>query len=217
MIFTNRQQAGRLLGEKLIGYKNLSPIILALPRGGVPVAAEIAAALKAPLEVLVVRKIGHPFQRELAVGAICEDEDPIWSEKILSRVGLEPDDMGATVKSEENKIKKQIESFREGRKLPSMTQKMAIIVDDGLATGSTVTAAIKYLKKKGAAKIIVAVPIAAASSAKQLRGKVDALVILEEPEDLVSVGQWYQDFSQVSDEEVISLLKAKSKPVLSFA
>lgn len=207
MIFHNRQHAGKLLAEKLEKYKKLNTIVLALPRGGVPVAAEIATALKAQLEVLVVRKIGAPFQPELAVGAMCEEDPPIWSESLLSRIGLEPDDLEKTVKLEKDKIKKQIQLFRQGRKLPSITQKVAIIVDDGLATGATMHAAIKYLNKKGAAKIVAAIPIAAESSARKLRDKVDDLVALEEPEDLMSVGQWYEDFSQVADDEVIALLK----------
>ena len=211
MIFTDRQHAGQLLGEKLLPYKEMDPIILALPRGGVPVAAEIAATLNAPLEVLIVRKIGHPFQPELAVGALCENEDPTWNEQMLSRAGLEPNEMGATVKAEASRIRQQIETFREGRELPSMIKKVAIIVDDGLATGATVSAAVKYLRKKGAAKIVVAVPVAAASSAEQLRNKVDALIILDNREDLSSVGQWYKDFTQVSDEEVIALLKLSQK------
>jgi putative phosphoribosyl transferase len=211
MIFTDRQHAGQLLGKKLIGYKDLNPIILALPRGGIPVAAEIAAALNAPLEVLVVRKIGHPLQQELAVGALCEDKDPVWNERILSRMGLAPDDLGRAVLTESKKIKQQIEAFRQGRKLPSMVKKTAIVVDDGLATGATVLAAVKYLKKKGVAKIILAVPVAAASSARQLRTKVDSIICLEEPEDLLSVGQWYKDFSQVNDEEVVMILKDHHK------
>lgn len=211
MIFSNRQHAGQLLGEKLLEYKSLSPVILALPRGGVPVAAEIATILNVPIEVLIIRKIGHPFQSELAVGAICEDEYPIWSEQILSRAGLEPDDLNNTLKKEKNKIRQQIETFREGRRLPSLTKKIVIIVDDGLATGATMLAAVKYLKKKGVAKIIVAVPVGAGSSARQLRNKVDELIILEEREDLRSVGEWYGDFSQVSDQEVVELLKMNQK------
>lgn len=217
MIFLNRQQAGRLLGERLLAYKNLRPMILALPRGGVPVAAEIAATLGAPLEVLIVRKIGHPLQQELAVGAICEEEDPIWNERILSRSGFEPDDLGSTIKAEINKIRQQTEAFREGRKLPSIKKNVVIVVDDGLATGATALAAVKYLKQKGALKIIVAIPVAATNSARQLRTKIDELVILEECEDLSSVGQWYEDFSQVTDEEVVTLLKINQKKAVMLS
>ncbi len=206
MIFNDRKHAGQLLGEKLLSYKTHNPIILCLPRGGVAVGVEIATLLSASLEVLIVRKIGAPFQSELAVGALCEDDVPIWNEHILSRTGLKPDDLSDTISKESKKIKHQIQTFRGGRKFSEITNKVVIVVDDGLATGATASAAVRYLKKKGAAKIILAVPVAASSSARQLRGKVDELVILEERTDLTSVGQWYKDFSEVTDEQVVSLL-----------
>ncbi len=211
--FENRRQAGRRLAAQVIlsDKKKENSLILTLPRGGVPVGFEIAQALNIPLDVLIVRKIGHPLQSELAVGATCEDEEPIWSDQILSRTGLEPDDLILNVKKEKNKIRQQTETFREGRRLPSLTEKVIIVADDGLATGATMFAAVKYLKKKGVAKIVVAVPIGAGSSARQLRAKIDDLIILEEREDLVSVGQWYDDFSQVSDQEVVELLKLNQK------
>ena len=211
--FENRRQAGRLLAAEFIlsDKEKENSIILALPRGGVPVAFEIAQALNISLDVLIVRKIGHPLQSELAVGAICEDEDPIWNDQILSRTGLEPDDLIHTLKKEKNKIRQQTETFRQGRRLPSLTKKVVIVVDDGLATGFTMLTAVKYLKKKGVAKIIVAVPVGAGSSARQLRAKIDELIILENREDLMSVGQWYGDFTQVSDQEVVELLKVYQK------
>ncbi len=211
--FEDRRQAGRRLAAQVIlsDKQKENSIILALPRGGAPVGFEISQALNIPLEVLIVRKIGHPLRSELAVGATCEDEEPIWSDQILSRTGLEPDDLIHNVKKEKNKIRQQTETFREGRRLPSLTEKVIIVADDGLATGATMLAAVKYLKKKGVAKIIVAVPVGAGSSARQLRAKIDELIILEEREDLVSVGQWYDDFSQVSDQEVVELLKLNQK------
>lgn len=210
MIFHDRKHAGRLLAEKLGKYKEQNAIVLALPRGGVPVASEIAAMLKAPLEVLVVRKIGAPFQSELAVGAICEEDEPIWNGAILVRFGLEPDDLGRTVRVEREKIRNQIKLFRESRAFPSVAKKTVIIVDDGLATGATMSAAVRYLRKKAADRIVIAVPVAASTTASKLRSKVDEAVILEEREDLRSVGEWYEDFSQVTDNEVVSLLKNKS-------
>ncbi len=207
MIFRDRSNAGQLLAKPLQKYKSENPIVLALPRGGVPVALEIANALDAPLEVLIVRKIGAPFQNELAIGAICEDEEPIWNETMLSRMELEPDDLGITVGAEIAKIKHQTDLFRNGRKFPSVVKKTAIVVDDGLATGATMAAAIKFLRKKGAAKIVVAVPVSAADSTRKLRNKVDDFIVLEDREDLMSVGQWYHDFSQTSDDDVIHCLK----------
>lgn len=207
MLFKNRVHAGRLLAEKLKNYKNKDVLVLALPRGGVPVAAEIARALNAPLDVLLVRKIGAPFQTELAVGALCEDELPVWNTPMLSQLGLEPDDLNHTVSLETQKIKFQAGLFRKGRHLPPVYQKPVIIVDDGLATGATMLAAVKLLKKKRAVKIIAAIPVAAATSAELLRKKVDEVIVIEEREDLMSVGQWYEDFSQTTNEEAISLLE----------
>jgi erythromycin esterase-like protein/predicted phosphoribosyltransferase/dienelactone hydrolase len=207
MIFHDRRHAGRLLAQRLQKYKKKNTFVLALPRGGVPIAAEIATALGAPLDVLIVRKIGAPFQSELAVGAICEEGEPIWNDPILYKLGLEPDDLGRTVDIERKKVKNQIKLFRASRKLPSVAGKAVIIVDDGLATGATMSAAIKYLKSKGTVKIVVAVPVAAANTASKLRTKVDEIAAIEVREDLMSVGQWYEDFSQVTDDEVVALLQ----------
>lgn len=207
MIFYDRKHAGSLLAKKLKKYKSESVVILALPRGGVPVAAEVAAELGLKLDVLIVRKIGAPFQPELAVGAICEEEDPVWNVSILEQLRLMPDELENGVQNEKAKVQRQIREFRQSNKLPSLYQKTVIIVDDGLATGTTMAAAIQYLKKKEAGKIVVAIPVAAESSAASLRLDVDEVIVLEEREDLNSIGQWYMDFSQVSDKEVIELLE----------
>jgi erythromycin esterase-like protein/predicted phosphoribosyltransferase len=204
MIFQDRKHAGRRLAEALNHYKNEDAVIFALPRGGVPVAAEVSAALKLPLDILIVRKIGAAFQAELAAGAICEDEDPVWNQSVLSQIGLNTEDLAPTLRAEKEKIKKQRQLFRNDEKVSNFHHKTVIVVDDGLATGFTMLAAIKYLKKKGAAKIVVAVPVAAEKSARQLKTKVDEVVILEKPADLWAVSQWYDDFSQVSDEDVIA-------------
>lgn len=207
MIFKDRSHAGQLLSQKLHKYAKDSVIVLALPRGGVPVAAEIANALEAPLDVLIVRKVGAPYQAELAVGAVCEEAEPVWNQAILAKLGLDSADLSRTLSRERQKIEKQTRLFRDSRKFPVFTQKIVILVDDGLATGATMSAAVEYLRSKSEAKVIVAVPVAAASSARILRGRVEDMVIVEEREDLMSVGQWYEDFSQVSDDEVVALLK----------
>jgi putative phosphoribosyl transferase len=217
MIFYDRRHAGKLLAQKLKKYQQEEPIILALPRGGVPVAFEVAKELDAPLDVLVVRKIGAPFQPELAVGAICEGEAPYWNTSILDQLGLRPDDLAETVSLENKKVKRQIKMFRHSQRLPSFARKTAIIVDDGLATGTTMEAAVQYLKKHAVGKVVIAIPIAAESSATQLRSEVDDLVAFQERDDLMSIGQWFQDFSQVKDEDVLELLRQNPKHGDTFA
>jgi putative phosphoribosyl transferase len=209
MMFLDRSQAGRLLAEKLLPLKEENPLVLALPRGGVPVASEVASALAAPLDVLIVRKIGAPFQTELAVGALCEDEDPVWNERLLSSAGLEPDDLNRTVIAEANTIRRQMDNFREGRKLPDLRKRVVIVVDDGLATGATALAAIRFLKRRGVKKVIFSAPVAALDSAMRLRKKFDDVVTLAESDDFTSVGQWYEDFNEISDEQVKSVLQQR--------
>lgn len=219
MIFQNRKHAGELLANKLLKYKSTTKdttksttqnvVVLALPCGGVPLAVEIAKSLQAPLDVLIVRKIGAPFNAELAVGAICENEEPIFNMQALSKAGLEPDDMKPIADSEKKEVQRQINVFRQGRGLIDTAGKTAIIVDDGLATGATLKAAIKYLKKKGVSHLVVAVPVAPSGSARVIREKVDEFIILEERQDLFSVGQWYKDFSQISDKEVLVFLNSQ--------
>lgn len=207
MIFHDREQAGQLLAEKLQKFKDGNSVVLALPRGGVPIAAEVAKSLNIPLEILTVRKIGAPFQPELAVGALCEDDEPIWNESILSELGLHYNDLEPVITEEADKIKHYVHLFRHDQEFPDLTNKVAIVVDDGLATGATMLAAIHYLKKKGADKIIVAVPVAAGVTAQHLRDQVDQVIVLSEEENLRSVGEWYKDFTQVEDNEVLSFLR----------
>lgn len=208
----DRKQAGLSLAKALQPYKNENPVILALPRGGVPVAAEIATELGAPLDVLLVRKIGAPFNREFALGAICEDSAPVFSHRLLMQLELEPEDLGMTIEAEKKEISRQRAIYRQGRALPGLNQRTVILVDDGLATGATVLAAIEYLKSLKVKKMVIAVPVAAADSAQALRPKVHELVTLEEHENFRSVRQWYQHFDQVSDEEVLALLQSKRLP-----
>lgn len=207
MTFKNRKQAGGLLAHELTKYRNADCIVLALPRGGVPVAKEISTSLKAPLSILAVRKVGAPFQPELAVGAICEDGEVLWNQRILSSTGLSPDDLGGLVKKEKAKVKEQIQKFRQGRPLPDLKGKTAILVDDGVATGATMMAAILYLKNKGAARVVAAAPVASTRSARQMKSRAHDFVTLRQEENFDSVGSWYEDFSEVSDEMVSCLLR----------
>jgi putative phosphoribosyl transferase len=210
MIFRNRQQAGQQLAEELKKKNYENPLILALPRGGVPVAAEVARRLHAPLEVLLVRKLGAPFQPELALGAICEDSPPLWKDSLLYQTGLEPDDLGACLEQEKAKILKQKKLFRQGRPLQALSGRTLIVVDDGLATGATMEAAVRYLKHLAVNRLVVAVPVGAAAAIANLRGKTNEVIVLQSPVDLMSIGQWYEDFSQVSDSKVIDILKSFS-------
>lgn len=215
MIFEDRVDAGRQLAQKLNRkFKSITStnaIVLALPRGGVPVAAQIATALRVPLDVILVRKIGAPFYPEVAVGAVCEDEEPIWNSSLMARAGLSYEDMRTTLMLEREKIRRQSHLFRSGRAFPSVEGKTVFVVDDGLATGATMSAAVKFLKTKNAAKIVVTVPVASVQSMRTLReklnAKTDEVVALSERDDLRSVGEWYEDFSQTSDEEVLEFLK----------
>ena len=212
MRFKDRSDAGKLLGSKLLKYKKLNPLILALPRGGLPVASEIATLLDTPLNVLVVRKIGAPFNPEFAIGAVCEEEEAMFNEAIVAEVGLKDYEITGAINLELERIHRQILKFRNGKRLENLAKKVVVLVDDGLATGATMLAAIQHLKKKEVAKIIIAVPVAAADSAqafrsKFLRPKIDELVSLQEPSNFMSVGNWYEDFSQVSDDEVLDYLK----------
>lgn len=206
-LFKNRKEAGKFLAKRLSNYKNTDSIVLALPRGGIPVAAEISRALDLPLDILAVRKIGVPFFSEVAAGAICESDPPYFSENLLLRLGLKPDDLISVVESELKKVKTQIQLFRSGKPLPRLTKKNVIIVDDGLATGATIQAAVHFLQKQNPAKIIVAVPVGDPTPIQELTGKVDQIVCPFTPEEFLAVNQFYEDFEQVKNEDALQILK----------
>lgn len=206
MIYKNRKHAGQLLAKELEKYNHKDAIVLALPRGGVPVAAEIARSLHSPLDVLIVRKIGAPYNSELAVGAVSENGKPFFNEHILTKLGLESDDLMSEVKAQVKELERRKQLYRQGKDLLPVAGKVVIIVDDGLATGATMEASVKYLKTQGPKKIIAAIPVAAASSSKTLREHVDELVLLQDRDDLYAISQWYEDFDQVTDEEVLAIL-----------
>lgn len=210
MIYQNRKQAGQLLAKELIKYRNKNVVVLALPRGGVPVAAEVANTLHAPLDVLIVRKIGAPFNSELAVGAISENGKPFFKEHILARLGLEPDNVLSEVRNQFQEVERRKKIYRKGRELISLENKIVIVVDDGLATGATMEAAIKYLKTQHPEKIIAAIPVAASDSSKNIKQLVNEVVILQDRDDLLAISEWYDDFTQVTDEEVVSILNSYS-------
>lgn len=196
-IVKDRQSAGKLLANHLKQYKDqINVLILAIPRGGVVVAKEIAKELRLPLDIIVTRKIGHPNQPELALGAVDPDGE------IIGEFG----EVREMVKNEIEEIKRRESLYRQGKEALNVEGKIVILVDDGIATGATTLAAIKYLKRHDAGKIIMAVPVASQEAHDQLKNEVDEMIILETPENFAAVGQFYQEFLPVSDDMVIQLL-----------
>ncbi|MBV2169581.1 MAG: erythromycin esterase family protein [Bdellovibrio sp.] len=205
--FENRKDAGRALGERLLAYKDQDPLILAIPRGGVPVAFEVAKRLQAPLDLLMVKKVGHPLNPELAVGAVTESGPPWFNLDLIRRLQLSMEELEDAAKAKLQEVSKQMEKFRFGQAPPSVNDRVVILIDDGIATGATILAAVQLLRERNPLKIIVATPVASVSSLEQIRKAADDLVCLLTPENFYAVGNWYQDFDQVSDKEVIEILK----------
>jgi putative phosphoribosyl transferase len=207
-IFRDRVEAGQLLAEKLTRYANQPNIIvLGLPRGGVPVAFEVAERLRAPLDVFVVRKLGTPGRRELAMGAIATGGIRVLNEEVVGGLGISMQIIDAVTESEKEELRRRELAYRGSYSEPEVSGKTVILVDDGIATGSTMRAAVRALKAQHPARLIVAVPTAAESAYCDLRPDVDELVALMTPELFYGVGEWYKDFSQTSDTEVSDLLE----------
>jgi putative phosphoribosyl transferase len=206
-IFRNRIEAGQLLAGKLMRYANQpNVIVLGLPRGGVPVAFEVANALYAPLDVFVVRKLGVPGHRELAMGAIATGRVRVLDEEVVRGLGIPMEVIDAVTAEEERELKRRELAYRGSYSEPEVSGKTVILIDDGIATGSTMRAAVRALNAHPA-RLIVAVPTAAGSTYLELRPEVDELVALMTPEPFYAVGVWYQDFGQTSDAEVTDLLE----------
>jgi predicted phosphoribosyltransferase len=216
MQFENRRQAGRLLAKALIHHAGRDALVLGLPRGGVPVAYEVAATLEAPLDVLVVRKIGVPFQPELGMGAIAEGPSLYVNRDIVETVGISSIDFLRAARREAREVRARVARFRGGRLAPDVRDRIVILVDDGIATGGTTRAAIKSLRKRRAGHIVLAVPVAAPEIIDRLRREVDEVVCLLQPRKMYAIGMWYEDFSQVSDVEVMRLLElARTRSVVA--
>ena len=213
--FRDRFDAGRRLATVLqpyAGRPNL--LVLALPRGGVPVAYEVARALHAPLDLMLVRKLGGPGHEELAMGAIASGGVRVISDDVVQALGI-PDRAIATIAAhEEHELERRAREYRGDRPLPDVRGKTVILIDDGLATGSTMRAAVAALKSQNPERLIVAVPVAAPETCEALREEVDDVVCALAPEPFFAVGNWYQDFSQTSDEEVRELLRMASESAL---
>ncbi len=212
MLFTDRDDAGRKLAEALRKYAPEHPVVLGLPRGGVPVAFHVAHALGAPLDVIVVRKLGVPYQRELAFGAIGEGGIRVISDDIVRRGRISPQDIAAVEEAEQSELARQAHRFRAGRPPVPLRGRTAIVIDDGIATGATAAAACEVVRAQGAARVVMAAPVAPPDAVARMSQVVDEVVCLSTPHAFSAVGQWYQDFSQTSDEEVISLLAQTPRP-----
>lgn len=205
--FPDRNEAGRRLAAELRPYAVEAPIILALPRGGVPVAYEVARALGGQLDVWVVRKIGVPWHPELGVGAVAEDGYVYLNQDILDNIGLSGPSLAQAIEQQRHEVEERVVKFRAGHPRPVLRDRTVIIVDDGIATGGTVRAAIRSIRSQRPRTLVLAVPVAAASVAATLASEVDRLVCLRTPRDLYAIGLWYDDFSQVPDQEVVALLE----------
>lgn len=203
----DRRAAGQLLAHKLQETQWQNTVILALPRGGVPVAAEVAATLGLPWDVLLVKKITAQKHTEFAIGAVSEDEEPVWSSENVSFLRLTPAQLQASIERTRQRILEQTRKWRKGRDPLAVQGKTVIAIDDGLATGLTMLAAIEFLIRRKARKIVVAVPVASESAKQAVHQKADRTVVLYTPEPFDSVSLWYEDFTQVTDEEVTSLLE----------
>lgn len=208
MTFHDRRDAGRKLAELLESYRGERPVVVGIPRGGVPVAAEVARALEAPLDVTIVRKIGAPQNPEFAIGALAEGGVHVLHDEAVRMLGLSDASMRARIAETEHELLDGVLRYRGAQAPVELRGRTAIVVDDGLATGSSVLAAIRSLRKRGAARVVLAVPVAASESAKRLRQDADEVVCVEQPDDLWAVGLWYEDFRPTTDEEVVRLLAA---------
>ena len=213
-MFADRRSAGRLLAQQLLLYAGTDPIVLALPRGGVPVADEIARTLGGTLDVWVARKLGVPFQPELGMGAIAEGPAVVLDRSTLELAGITRAQLLDVARREMTEIRRRVERFRAGRRPPDLRDRTVILVDDGIATGGTMRAAVRAVKKHRPAHLIVAVPVAPPDTVAELRREVDDVVCLHEPEALHAIGLWYADFRQVHDEEVLRILEraAQERP-----
>jgi len=206
-MFTDRRHAGQELGHALHRYAGTNPIVLALPRGGVPIGREIASALDAELDVLIIRKLGAPNNPEFAIGAVGEGGAVVLDEQTVVSMHMDDATLERIVTETRREIDRRVDAYRRGRSLPSLAGRTVIILDDGLATGSTAAAAVEVIKSLGAEHIVLAVPTGSHQAVTLLRDRCDEVICLEEPPWFGSVGAQYESFPQVSDEEVLALLR----------
>lgn len=216
MLFSDRKDAGVQLAKVLKNYRGKDAYVLALPRGGVPVAYEIAKALDLPLDLLLVRKLGLPCQEELAMGAIALGGIEVFNEDVYDSISVSKEELEQVLQKERKELQRRDEHYRAGQPFPSLENKTVILVDDGVATGATMRAGIMALRACKPAFIVVAVPLAPLSTSYELSREADEWICLENPEPFSSIGQWYTYFEQNTDEEVIDLLRrARRRHLLS--
>lgn len=206
--FRDRREAGRELARSLQKYAGRNDlIVLALPRGGVPVAYEVAEALGAPLDVFLVRKLGTPGHAELAMGAIASGGVRVLNDDVVQWLGIRPDQIDAVAAREQVELERREREYKEGRPSPALANRIVVLIDDGLATGSSMRAAVQAVKQQSPAKVVVAVPVGARDTCEQLNALADEVVCARTPVPFSAVGQWYLDFSQTTDDEVRTLLR----------
>jgi putative phosphoribosyl transferase len=212
-ILRDRREAGERLAERLLPYRDQDPVVMALPRGGVPVAFAIAQRLGVPLDVLIVRKIGAPDNPEYGLGALVEDGTRYIDETRVREAGYTPKDLEPTIARELEEIQRRARAYRGGRPVTGVRDRVVILVDDGVATGGTLRAAIRAVRARHPRRIIVALGVAARDTFHQLGREADEVVALTVPEVFFAVGEWYAHFDQVSDEEVERLLDMGRRPI----
>ena len=206
-MFKDRLDAGRQLASRLARYTALEPVVVGLPRGGLPVAAEVADRLGAPLDIIVVRKIGLPRQPELGIGAVAEGGIRVLNDVLVEEVGIEPIELEAATARERVELARRVHRYRGERSAVPVDGRVVIVIDDGLATGYTARAAIEAIRQGGARRVILAVPVAPEDSVAAMRGVADEVVVVDTPPRFFAIGDFYEDFAQTSDEEVVSLLE----------
>jgi putative phosphoribosyl transferase len=212
MMFRDRADAGHRLAQRLLAFRGEDVVVAGLPRGGVPVAAEVASALEAPLDVLLVRKLGLPSHPELAMGAISEDGVRVLNEPVVRTMAVTEQQLADVEAIESVELQRRAQQFREGRPRTPLSGRTVILVDDGIAPGSRALAACLAARRSGAARVVIAAPVASDHAVRELERVADAVVCVMTPASFRAVGQYYLDFEQTSDQEVVDLLRSAACP-----
>ncbi len=205
--YEDRRDAGRRLAGKVAEVKLDDPVVLGLPRGGVPVAAAVADRLGAPLDVVVVRKVGAPHNPEYGIGAVGEGDVLILNEDPMRRLGLSRDNLQDSIESEQDELKRRVDRYRRGREAVPLDGRSVVVVDDGIATGVTATAAARVLRARGVEHLVLAIPVGPPDNVREVAIHYDDVVVLQIPESFRAVGMWYREFGQTTDDEVVELLE----------